>query len=358
MTIRIGSRDAYEFLLTLTAYSTPYRVDSYDVGRAWFERVDGLVDPADRESIRSLTSGCEHILVRLFGVAHDLAAPGSAEQLLEAVAMLDPADLRLTLLGYYSRRTRRRVAPDVILAAASGDPAAERAFLAAAQDGPECERALSGLLSADPSALRDTVVSAARGWDAAVFREHVALVGPLIEMEADRLRRRANELAERDFLFEATNGAEVIAEPGTESIEVFPHWALRPWNVFWEHGTSQLIGVPIPAERASANPDDPPDRLVILAKALGDERRLRILRRLTVGSYSLQELAEHFEIPKTTLLHHLVILRSAGIVRVGPGTSPRYSLRSEMPLELLRLLDGYLPAVPRSREGRETTGDS
>lgn len=354
MTLRIERRDAYEFLLTMTAYATPYRVDSYDVGSAWFHRVDALVGESDRETIRGLTAECEHVLVRLFGLAHDLAAPGSSEQLLEAVSGLDPADLRLTLLGYYSRRTRRRVAPDVILAAAGGDPTAERAFLSAAPDGPECERALTRLLSADPSSLRERLVGTMRSWDESVFREHIALVGPLLVMEVDRLRRRMSVLAENDVLLEATNGAEVIAEPGTDSIELFPHWVLRPWNVFWEHQTTQMIGVPIPAEHASANPDDPPDRLVSLAKALGDERRLRILRRLTTGSFSLQELADHFETPKTTLLHHLVILRSAGIVRVGPGTSPKYSLRTEMPLELNRLLDGYLPAVPR-QDGRGRT---
>lgn len=86
------------------------------------------------------------------------------------------------------------------------------------------------------------------------------------------------------------------------------------------------------------------DSLVRLTRALGDDRRLRILRRLTNGDYSLQELAEYFQMPKTTLLHHLVILRSVGIVRVSPGANGKYSLRAGMPLELSRLLDRYLPA--------------
>ena len=116
--------------------------------------------------------------------------------------------------------------------------------------------------------------------------------------------------------------------------------------VFWEHGTAQIIGVAVPPERATTDPEEPPERLVALAKALGDERRLRVLRRLTNGSFTLQELADHFEMPKTTLLHHLVILRAAGIVRVGPGTAGRYSLRPDVPIELARLLQVYLPIVP------------
>jgi DNA-binding transcriptional ArsR family regulator len=106
----------------------------------------------------------------------------------------------------------------------------------------------------------------------------------------------------------------------------------------------------LPVDRAQvrSDPETPPAELVAMAKALGDERRLRVLRRLTVGSASLQELAEHFAIPKTTLLHHLVILRSAGIVRVGPGANGRYSLRATVPSDLHRLLDAYLPAVRRA----------
>jgi DNA-binding transcriptional ArsR family regulator len=351
MTLRIDRRDAYEFLLTLTAYATPYRVDSYDAGSAWFGRVDGAARAGDRDTIRGLTAGCEHVLVRLFGLAHDLAAPGTSAQLLAAIEALEPADLRLSLLGYFSKRTRRRVAPEVIHAAAAGDRASERAFLAGASDGPECVTALTGLLAIDAPALHDRLLAALGGWDKTIFADHIAEVGPLLDREVDRLRHRSGEVGERELVSEATNGAEVVAEPGMEAIELFPHWVLRPWNVFWEHGTTQIIGVPIPAHHASANPDDPPDRLVDLAKALGDERRLRILRRLTAGSFSLQELADHFEIPKTTLLHHLVILRTAGVVRVGPGTTPKYSLRPEMPLELHRLLDGYLPPVP-PRDGR------
>ena len=344
----VGRRDAYEFLLTLTAYATPHRVDSYDAGPEWFERVDAATRAVDRDTIRGLTDGCEHVFVRLFGLGHDLPAPGSSDQLVDAISALEPAELRLTLLGYYSRRTRRRVPVETIAGAASGDPAAERAFVAGAADGPECARALAGILGEAPKPLQTAVVRALRGWNKTVFAEHLAAVGERLDAEVDRLRHRLQELPLDAFLTEATNGADVIPEPGTDSIEIFPHWVLRPWNVFWEHGTAQIIGVPISPVHASADPDEPPDRLVGLAKALGDERRLRILRRLTTGSYTLQELADFFDIPKTTLLHHLVILRSAGIVRVGTGTAGRYSLRAEVPLELQRLLDAYLPAVRRT----------
>jgi len=152
-----------------------------------------------------------------------------------------------------------------------------------------------------------------------------------------------------DFLAEAANGADLVPAPGIEEIEVFPTWVLRPWDVFCEQDDMMLVGVSIPDREPSEDPDAPPDRLVRLARALGDERRLRILRKLLVGRFSLQELAEQLATPKTTLLHHLVILRSAGIVRVGPNAQGRYSLRPGTAGELHRLLDDYLPMAPPDR---------
>ena len=91
----------------------------------------------------------------------------------------------------------------------------------------------------------------------------------------------------------------------------------------------------------SADSDAPPLRLVRLSKALGDEKRLRILRALGEGEKTLMELAELFAVPKTTMHHHMIVLRSAGLVSVGVGDK-RYRLRREVVPDLGDLLSGYL----------------
>jgi DNA-binding transcriptional ArsR family regulator len=346
--IRVTARPAHELLLSLVAFSTPSRVDSYEVGAQWFADVDARLDDPLRAKIARLSNGCEHILIRLFDVAIDLPPTASGEAFVSAVEALEPARLRLTLLGYFARRSRRRVDPAVILEAARGDGTAARRLIEDNSDGPECERALANVLGLTDEAAAELAVSTLRAWQERVFDGLWAEVGPLLADEAERLRGRSRELGLDAFLAEATNGADVIAAPDVEEIEVFPTWVLRPWNVFWERGTTQVVGVAAQLDDRGSDPDAPPQRLVQLARALGDDRRLRVLRRLTTGSYTLQELAEHFGIPKTTLLHHLVILRSAGIVRVGAGPTGRYSLRPRMPVDLHRLLDGYLPAVTRN----------
>ena len=49
-------------------------------------------------------------------------------------------------------------------------------------------------------------------------------------------------------------------------------------------------------------------------KALADPTRRRILELLRAGDMTAGELAEHFDISKPSLSHHLATLRNAGLV--------------------------------------------
>lgn len=49
-------------------------------------------------------------------------------------------------------------------------------------------------------------------------------------------------------------------------------------------------------------------------KALADPTRRRILELLRDGDLTAGELAEHFDISKPSLSHHLATLKSAGLV--------------------------------------------
>ena len=90
----------------------------------------------------------------------------------------------------------------------------------------------------------------------------------------------------------------------------------------------------------------PSVRLVRLVKALGDERRLRILKRLATGSYTLQQLADYFDVGKTLMHHHLVVLRAAGLVHLLGDDNKKYRLRRDTLAQLAPLLEGYLLDKP------------
>ncbi|WP_170105445.1 helix-turn-helix domain-containing protein [Desmospora activa] len=62
------------------------------------------------------------------------------------------------------------------------------------------------------------------------------------------------------------------------------------------------------------DPNQPHSRWTQIYKALADEKRLRILRAIQQGVDTLPALSADIGMPKTTLHHHLTLLRSARLV--------------------------------------------
>jgi DNA-binding transcriptional ArsR family regulator len=72
-------------------------------------------------------------------------------------------------------------------------------------------------------------------------------------------------------------------------------------------------------------------RLRDLARALGDETRMAVVQQLRTGPRTLPELCELLGAQRTTLLHHLALLRGAGLIdlTVTAGEANVYRLRPE-----------------------------
>ena len=89
--------------------------------------------------------------------------------------------------------------------------------------------------------------------------------------------------------------------------------------------------------------------------ALSDPVRLEIVRNLAESDERCCN-ALHAEVSKSTLSHHLKVLREAGITRTRmSGTQRLVSLRDT---ELEACMPGLLPSVLRAAEGSTTVGAS
>lgn len=149
-----------------------------------------------------------------------------------------------------------------------------------------------------------------------------------------------------------TNGVAYSAEAGIREVVLVPSALLRPWNLLFLFGDSRYIVHPISDESMEADEDTPPTWMIDLFKALGDERRLRILRHLRESEgASLGELAEYLDLAKSTTHHHVRTLRAAGLVRARmAGTEKkdeaRYELREDILPDVVALVGEYLFAEP------------
>ena len=82
-------------------------------------------------------------------------------------------------------------------------------------------------------------------------------------------------------------------------------------------------------------------------KALADPTRRRILELLRDGDLTAGELAEHFDISKPSLSHHLATLKSAGLVSdERRGQNIVYSLNTTVMQDLI----GWFPGFSQSSE--------
>ena len=77
-------------------------------------------------------------------------------------------------------------------------------------------------------------------------------------------------------------------------------------------------------------------------KALADPTRRRILELLRDGDLTAGELAEHFDISKPSLSHHLATLKSAGLVSdERRGQNIVYSLNTTVMQDLIGWFLGF-----------------
>jgi DNA-binding transcriptional ArsR family regulator len=171
-------------------------------------------------------------------------------------------------------------------------------------------------------------------------------------IERDVAHRR-QQLATTDdpaaVVLEATNGYELDPEPAGRRVMLLPSYWLRPWLVLsvldaTGDGPSLEVITTAVADTFLALPCEAPSpRLLKLFKALSDEGRLTLLRRMTPGPISLGEAATELGIAKATAHHHLSILRQAGLVSIrDEGRATRYALRDDPPKVAKEALAAYL----------------
>jgi DNA-binding transcriptional ArsR family regulator len=266
------------------------------------------------------------------------AVPG----FLERVEDLPPEELRLLLLGAHVPAYQQTLPVGLLEKVADGDPAAASELVAdPCYFGGEGRSVLGSLLVLSAQETRDVALSIMRGWYEEVFGPMEHRVRPILERDA-RAKERLLASLTPDQAIEAISGIQFVPQPGIRQVYLIPQLATRPWVWLAEHDEARIYCYPVADESITGDVAGPPGRLVQLHKALGDERRMRMLQAIAASPATLQELADRFGLPKSTAHHHLAILRSAGLIRVTSDQERRYSLRPEVISDMSTMLTGYL----------------
>lgn len=350
--IEVIAGAAFELLIGLSAATTPRP-----------EAPETWVSPPARwprelhAAIAAVGARSGEAWLHLVGLA--LERPGiDARAFVDEVARVPEDELRRHLVGVYVPAWVAMAGADTLERAAAGKRTAidellthPRYYAGHARD------ALAPLLAVPASETKTLVVSALRLFaDEALAPVEEAVVAPL-RAEAESARKLAPELAPDELIARLTEGYAYEPEPELSRVVLVPHVALRPFLLLLQHGESRVICYPLP--RAGLDTEEAlAERVVAIGRALGDETRVRILRRLAQGSASLDEIADAVAVARSTAHHHLAQLRGAGLVTLqGNARGYTYLLRPGGLDEARRVLGELArapgtPLAPRSGRRR------
>lgn len=342
------------FDLLLTAWSTfdgDDKAANHALGKKWFEEFRTKLSEQTIEMAKEVSPHGE-LWAALLPVVERAPGDHSIDSVVAWLAQSDPVEIRTGILAdkFWD------VEPEVLAAAARGEADAIGAVIKVAQsrkmDSDYCasletflelpaERALTLITDVLTRVRDEAFVEFAEEWSGAQKRD------------AEAKQFLIDSADSPTALIETiTNGISFEIPLGTRRLVLVPSVSLRPWTMITDRDDTLVVCYPVAEESMVHDPDAPPSLLVAIYRALGDERRLRLLRRLADGPASLAELTDYLGLAKSTTFHHIGVLRAAGLVRVlvsnDGGKQSTYTLRLDSIPDQRALFDQYLnPSTSR-----------
>lgn len=266
---------AHEFVVSLAVYLERSRWKSTDLGSAWGAGVEKRLGAEDKARLKAIKETAD--LQPLFLLAYQAPGDRTPAEFMDWLATLSPGDIYERLVN------------------------------------GSCEEAELTEIPRDLGAWRHRILQALRLWHECYYQHVDPAIAAHLKAEAESRRIQAATTPALELVDQATKGL-LLDTAGYQRVVLVPQYHMSPWNLgaMWP-GLWVLL---YPVEAPQTNPDDPPLALTRLTRALSDENRLRILRFLAQAPRTLNELTERTGLAKSTVHHHMMMLRAAGLVRI------------------------------------------
>ena len=337
LVVEVDASEAAELLLSIATLNAREELDTLELGAERITELRAATPPELLAAAERLLPGKAASL--LLGLVYLTPRPRSASAFLDVVTATDATELRLHLLGYYMRG-HRLAEPETIRRAAEGDAAARVELLAAFSDYADKCSEFEHVLALQPEESKQALLELLAGWYEHVFSGIAPDFVSLAERDAEGKRELIRAVPPEQVVERVAPGIQWTPGPDVDRVVLFPAYSPRPWVYMSEYKRVKIFCPPITADRKRTPADDPGD-LVRIYKALGDESRLKLLKRLQAGPISLTEAAQEVGLAKSTAHHHLAILRQAGFVLIQEGDDT-YKLRPDLRPQPGALLEQYL----------------
>jgi DNA-binding transcriptional ArsR family regulator len=333
--------EAAEVLMSICAVADPAAHDTFDLGADWLRaRLEAL--PADLAAgVEELQLGSTKMAAHLLGIVLEQPGPRRFDDFLARLEAVDPVELKLHLFGYYGTPSPHFPAPEVIARAARGEAEARDEILAAIAEFSDKHELYRRLLDLGGDEVKARLLDILPRWRELVFTPVESEWREAAERDVASKQALVAHHSPEQLTELATRGYRYAPPPGIRRLAFFPSWWMRPWVMLWEHKGTKIFCYPIAGGERDSDRGSPAE-LARIFKALGDEGRLRLLRRLNDGPLKLSDAAAELGVAKSTAHHHLAVLRQAGFVTVRDEDEKEYNLRRDLLPQAGDLLAGYL----------------
>ncbi len=334
--VEVDVAEAAELLLSIATLNASEDLDTLELGADRIAELRAGTPPELLAAAESLLPGKAASL--LLGLVYLTPRPRTVAAFLDVLAAIDPIELRLHALGYHMRG-HHISDPETIRRAAEGDAAARRELLDAFSDYTDKCQEFERILDLAPEESKRALLELFTGWAEHVLPEIAPDFTALAERDAEAKRELIKSVPPEQVVERVAPGIQWAPGPDVDRVVLFPAYSPRPWVYMSEYNRVKIFCPPIAADRTQS-PGDPAE-VVRIYKALGDESRLKLLKRLQAGPISLADAAQEVGLAKSTTHHHLAILRQAGFVLIQEGDDT-YKLRPDLRPEPGALLERYL----------------
>lgn len=321
--ISFDVRTTYDFVFSLSddAGSTE---DLLPADREWLTEAKTTL--RGRVGAEAMTVYGSELCIPLAGLAVDRPSVRDAAGFAALVNDLPNDTIIRTILAADLRDPDRHELAERALAGDSS--AVDELFKGTTEKHPADKYRAMRAIYQDAASILEPARAVLNGW-VDLFGSIESRIASMIRNDADARTADVATLDSADLIERTTGGIRWLAEPGVRRVILAPSYFSRPYNFVLGGSDWRLFGYPI-ADSAldGGDPLAPPQAVIRLHRALGDDTRLRILRLLAGRDHYLTEIATALELSKPTIKHHLALLRAAGLVTVTEeGGLSYYSLR-------------------------------
>ncbi|MDZ5470449.1 winged helix-turn-helix domain-containing protein [Bacillus sp. 31A1R] len=172
---------------------------------------------------------------------------------------------------------------------------------------------VSDPLPADLEKIRNQYVKLLKVWEEVYFSAFdLDILDILRESVMEWDDKREHEEDPVVFVEKVSGGLKVEPYEGLQQIIMTPTYHTSP--LITTRKFKNIVHIQYPVDAPETAADQPSKKLLRLSKALGDDNRLRILKLVKEGPKTFTEILQHFNISKSTVHHHIMLLRTAGLI--------------------------------------------